>query len=313
LLAAPSSKSRGSSVLTLRRSTPQPPLKYITLGRHLSVSASAKLTPRLGALAGPASPGALSRGTQTQHRLHTSTRAMAIVLPCPLQHLKVPAVSGASTRLPFPSAVLLPRPLQLPPGTRPRRPRGPRRRVPRAAVLSRPPQHLQVPAPGESFAGGCHGQPLATAQTNVERESPKFMLAPPCRRVIENKQSTEIGACLTLRVHAHTYTRTRFVASTSVECLLTITPCHVVLAEGREVHAVADRHRPHVQSGGLAGCRFTRRGDGVEDIRLGVKNAHTVLLVGREVHFGAQRRCSLTGGSSRTSTRPRSEHDLPSG
>jgi len=43
-------------------------------------------------------------------------------------------------------------------------------------------------------------------------------------RVIDNKHSTEIGARIALTVNPHTIVRTRFVDSTSVECLLSMSP-----------------------------------------------------------------------------------------
>ena len=57
--------------------------------------------------------------------------------------------------------------------------------------------------------------PDTTSDTDLPRSIPPL----PDQRVIENKHSTGIGACLTLRVNAHTGAQTQIVDSTSVECL----------------------------------------------------------------------------------------------
>ena len=51
---------------------------------------------------------------------------------------------------------------------------------------------------------------------------PLLELGQPDIRVIENKQSTDIGARLTFRVNAHTDERNRLTVLTSVECFFSI-------------------------------------------------------------------------------------------
>jgi len=105
------------------------------------------------------------------------SRAMvsrAVVLPRPLQHLQASADSGVCTPPRVPRAVVL-RPTSTPPGVRPKR------RyahvisylAPRAVVLQRPLQYVQVPIMSGVPAGLLsHGQPCCRAHFNTSRRPP---------------------------------------------------------------------------------------------------------------------------------------------